>query len=154
MDGVIELVVQIVQKKTGVSAERDLLRFFSQKYYAKRLCLHCYELYMRDYNKMHKALYSRTEVRYFSKNYQGNISTTGEHFGIGTRYYANRDIAMEELKILARYLDCDAIIEGDFDWQEKEEETENENGRISRYRYKVWAYAGVAVRLVNKKNKI
>lgn len=140
-------------RKSKVSEARDLLRLLDDKYRAKKFCLNCYECYMQDWNKMNSAINDNSDVRYYSNNYQGKVETIGERIIIGTRYYRDREDAMEELRTFARFYGCNTIIEGEFDWEEREDEEENERGRVYKYRYKVWAYSGIAVNRVEKQSQ-
>jgi|GEM_PF-2993698 len=136
-----------------MSRERDLLQDLNRKYYAKNLCLNCYNVYLEDLKKMKNAINNNEDIRYFSKNYLGKINFIGETFEIRTNFYEDRDEAMEVLRIFAKFYGCNSIIEGEFYWEEWEDEKENEKGRVYKYRYKVWAYSGIAVNRIEKQNQ-
>ncbi|WP_277012093.1 hypothetical protein [Capnocytophaga granulosa] len=134
-----------------MSRERDLLQDLNRKYCVKNLCPNCYNLYIGDYEKMENAINNNEDVRYFSKNYLGKINFVGETFTLETKFHEDRDDAMEELRIFAKFYGCNCIIKGEFYWEEREDEKENERGRVYKYRYKVWACSGIAVNRVENK---
>lgn len=100
---------------------------------------------------MENAINNNEDIRYFSKNYLGKINFVGETFTIETKFHEDRDDAMEELRIFAKFYGCNCIIKGEFYWEEREDEKENERGRIYKYRYKVRACSGIAVNRVENK---
>lgn len=117
-----------------------LLKSTDQKYAVDFLCSLCFQTYMQDYEKMKVAIRSQKEVEVVPIDDQGQKNTKGESFKIETDYYEDSEEALDELKALARFYDCDIIL--DTESLKNYEEEENESG--DTYRYSTWAYRGTA----------
>lgn len=117
-----------------------LLKSTDQKYAVDYLCSLCFQTYMQDYEKMRVAIRSQKEVEVVSADDQGEKQTKGESFKIKTDYYEDSEEALDELKALARFYECDIILETESLKDYEEEETESGD----RYRYSTWAYRGTA----------
>lgn len=116
------------------------------KLHAEYLCPKCANTHKAEMNKIYeawdKACESDSPVEVVSANYQGKKDVFGERIPIKSDEYEDRDDALKELKALARYFNCDIIMEVKFEKDSDWEETESGG----EYRYSVWSYSGVATR--------
>lgn len=117
------------------------------------LCPKCANMHKVEMDKVNEAwnnaCQSDSPVEVVSANYQGKKHVFGERISIESDEYEDREDALNELKALARYFNCDIIIElklkKDSDWEETESGGE--------HHYSVWSYSGVATHKKKNKNK-
>lgn len=114
------------------------------KLHAESLCPGCANKHQAEMNEIYQAWRnarcSDSPVEVVSANYQGRKYVFGEEISIESDDYEDKEDALKELKALARYFNCDIIMEvklnKDSDWQETE--------RGGEYWYSVWNYSGIA----------
>lgn len=124
------------------SEEKSLLREIDRKYDESRLCTKCYSQYRRDFDKMTSAIKSHAPIELVSKNYKGSKPVVGNKHTIKTGYYEDREDAKKELITLARYFNCDIVLNVHYCKEVMEEDTQS--GGV--HRYSTWAYQGVAAK--------
>lgn len=108
------------------------------------LCPECNNIYKRDYSKMRTAYLDNSDVEIVSINYKGKKEVSGEKYRIKSDFNCDKDVSLDELKSLARYLGCDIVIDVEFERDTDYEETESGG----TYNYSVWRYSGIATHKV------
>ena len=107
-------------------------------------CRDCYDTFVDKEGKIIEKLMlagtSNKEVEIVSKNYKGIKPVHGEKYHISTREYEDRDDAIDEMKVIARVLDCDIIVNMEFD---KSTDWEDTDSGGTHY-YTVWSCSGIA----------
>lgn len=127
----------------GVQKDSILyLLYLLNKYEYKdmSMCPECNLLYQNDYSKMLYAYENNDDVEIVSANYKGEKKVSGDKYIIESDSNRDRDVSLNELKSIAKYLNCDIVIDvelkKDTDWEETE--------RGGTHYYTTWRYTGVA----------
>lgn len=112
-------------------------------------CPSCENVIKAHVNQIDKSINTNQHVEIVSENYKGrkHYDYNGFLKDIETNFHKDMNDALEELKILARYYNCDMVI--DVHKERKIEETESDNGK-GTYKYSVWSYSGKACQKYHK----
>lgn len=108
------------------------------------LCPSCSVYFNQEVKKMKMAQSASRDVELVSINYKGRKRYEGTPLFIETNWYKEKAIAQEELKTLAKYHNCNMVIEVETHREEEDEETDSGG----TYTYSVWKYSGRAVKRV------
>jgi len=115
-----------------------LLKSESDRYSVSWLCKACQTKFSSDKRKMQDAINNNESVEIVSKNYRGYKRTSTKDIRLSSDYYKDRDDAVEELRILASFYDCNLIDNFEFIKDSDEESTESGG----TYIYTVWKAVG------------
>ena len=81
-----------------------------------RVCPECYEnIYKDAIGEYERALELSVGVRLYFKDFKGNVEYSEEIKKISTEYYENKEDAIQSLKTMANYLDCDVVFDVEFE---------------------------------------
>lgn len=105
------------------------------------LCPDCISGFNREVDNMEEAIESDSHIELVSINYRGKKRYNGDPIDIRTYNYKDKEEAKEELKILARYYNCDMVIDVECIRDVDEEETEHGG----THKFSIWRYTGSAV---------
>lgn len=100
------------------------------------------------------AISSSRSVELVSKAYKGKKAITGDGIIIESNWHGDWDDCDNDLKIMARYYDCDIVMNVDKERSSEtwEEEKDNGKGTYTRTRT-IWKKTGVAYRRRFQSNK-
>lgn len=108
------------------------------------LCPSCAVGFNQEVRRMNLAQSASCDVELVSINYKGRKRYEGTPLFIETNWYKEKAVAQQELKTLARYHNCNMVVEVEIHRNEEDEETDSGG----TYTYSVWKYSGRAVKKV------
>ena len=110
-------------------------------------CPDCYKKYNEARYKIlrSKNLYKQApeSVRYYTIYYQGRKPKHTDKYEISSDWFRNKYDAIEQLKIMAIFLECKNVI--DVRFNKETEDEPSESGKGTHY-YTVWSANGYAVK--------
>lgn len=117
------------------------------------VCSSCYKSrYTPELNRVQRAISLSNSVELVSKNYKGHKAITDTGIAIESRWHRDWNDCDDDLKILARYYDCDIVmnVDRDRDTESWQENKDNGNGTYTRTRT-IWKKTGIAYKLCRSK---
>lgn len=131
-------IMNLLEKVNNYTPEFSITKF------AYVLCPKCAVHFNNTVRQMEVATTNTHRVELVSCNYHGRKPYTGTPIPISTDYYKDKSDAEEELKILAKYHNCNMVINTRIYKERNEEKTE----KGGTYVYTTWSYTGDAVKKI------